>query len=213
MNRNEFEQAVYASGLDAASRHILMYYASVKHWKTDGNVWPSMDSIARDTGLGRRTVARKVPVLRDLGWLVETGETKTNGKGRPSVVYGLTIGATQTPKVEVETEPLVPLCQDFGANLTTFGATETNFGATVALDNEGYCKDIEKDNEQATVSDEPVAVEVLEEESTSLKALQGYGSLSPQEKFERFKEYRTSLKDRTVPAAPVHTNTEKEDAW
>jgi hypothetical protein len=41
----------------------------------NGNAWPSMDTIAADTGLGRRTVVRATEKLEELGWLKVKKET------------------------------------------------------------------------------------------------------------------------------------------
>lgn len=90
MKRYEYESAVYASNLDHYSKAILLYYGFCKNWNTDGKVWPSAKKIAADTGIGEATVKRRLPILREQGWLRDTGDTKVSG-GRPSKVYDLGI--------------------------------------------------------------------------------------------------------------------------
>jgi hypothetical protein len=88
MNRHEYEDAVYASGLDAPSKQVLAYLAFRKNWKRDGLVFPAVSTIARDTGLSPKTVSRRMVSLRDLGWLVPTGDLR----GRGIKVYDLKVG-------------------------------------------------------------------------------------------------------------------------
>lgn len=95
MKRYEFEGAVYESDLDAGSKAILAYYAHKKNWNEDGKVWTSAASVAKALNLGARTVQRRIPILRELGWLIDTGQRKGNG----AIVYDLAIGTTVTETV------------------------------------------------------------------------------------------------------------------
>lgn len=109
MQRHEFERAVGEAGLDPASNHLLRYLASKKHWNDEGQVWPSAATTVRETGLSASTVKRRMPLLRRLGWIVDTGQRVGNG----AIVYDLAIGnqchtdtstsVTQTPTSVTET--------------------------------------------------------------------------------------------------------------
>jgi len=85
MNRTDFMRAVYNTGLDPASKTILVYLGFRKNWKNGTFAFPSHSRIAADTGLGLRTIKRKVPQLREQGYLIDTGQRR----GRGVIVYDL----------------------------------------------------------------------------------------------------------------------------
>jgi hypothetical protein len=64
-----FARAILASGLPAAQKHVL--HALVIHADAHGIAWPSQTTLARDTGLGVRTVRRVLARLRTAEILVE----------------------------------------------------------------------------------------------------------------------------------------------
>lgn len=96
MNRTDYMRAVYATDLDQVSKTILVYLGFRKNWKNGTMAFPSHAAIAADTGLGARTVKRKVPELRARGYLRDTGRRV----GRGVIVYDLNdpTSATEAPQ-------------------------------------------------------------------------------------------------------------------
>jgi len=106
MTRTEYLRALFDSDLDAESKLIAAYLAHVKNFKDGGLAFPSIATMARQTGLSRRTVTRRLNVLRTLEWVVPTGRTKGQGVkvydlqvGQPVGQQGLS--ATQVGQVDI----------------------------------------------------------------------------------------------------------------
>ena len=66
------------------AKAVLAYLA--ERANDDGECWPSVDLIAAETELGRRTVIRALGTLAESGWLTVTRTGKSN-------LYRLAIGA------------------------------------------------------------------------------------------------------------------------
>ena len=100
MKRYEFEKAVYESGLNRTLKQILVYYGYKKNWNNDSQVWDSAVTVGKALDMSDRTVERAMPVLRDNGWLIDTGRRVIGRTGRPSIVYELAIGLSDTMSVK-----------------------------------------------------------------------------------------------------------------
>lgn len=85
MNRTEYMKAVYATDLDPVSKAILVYLGFCKNWKEGTMAFPSAAKVSSDTGYGIATVKRKMPELREKGYLSDTGQRR----GRGVIVYDL----------------------------------------------------------------------------------------------------------------------------
>jgi hypothetical protein len=91
MNQHEYVKAVYDSELNRTCVDILIFFAWRKNWKNDTLVWGSAENIGKTIRVGARDVENWTPFLREMGWLVDTGE-RAQGNGRPLIKYDLAIG-------------------------------------------------------------------------------------------------------------------------
>lgn len=104
MKRYEYERAVYESDLDSSAKSILLYYGFRKNWATDGKVWISAATAARDTGLSVSTVNRRMPRLRRSGWLLPTVRVVGNGARE----YELAVGQALEDETDTGTDAQGP---------------------------------------------------------------------------------------------------------
>ena len=79
-NKFSWERAVAESDLAATSK-LVAFTLGLYFSKAGDSCWPSMDTLARASGLDRSTVVRHVGLLRRTGWLkVESGGSKLGGE-------------------------------------------------------------------------------------------------------------------------------------
>ena len=107
-NKFSWERAVAESDLAATSKHVA-FTLGLYFSKAGDSCWPSMDTLARASGLDRSTVVRHVGLLRRAGWLhVESGGSKLGGEritnryetALPAAQLPFDTGRTETPVAE-----------------------------------------------------------------------------------------------------------------
>lgn len=93
-----WRMAVQRSDLHATSRNVA-WTLSTHMNREGGSCWPSINRVARESGLSRRTVQRHVVLLEVEGWLrVERSKGGQNATHRYQATFppGLN-GVTATP--------------------------------------------------------------------------------------------------------------------
>jgi hypothetical protein len=109
-----WQQAIRGSDLTATQRLVawgLSTYMDIN----GGSCFPGLDTIARATGLHRRTVMRTVPMLTRLGWLEKA---PGGGRGRPSH-YQATLPVDAASRIPPNKERDAPLCSQKQGRGTT----------------------------------------------------------------------------------------------
>jgi predicted transcriptional regulator len=76
-----------ARDADSPTSARLVYLALASRADKQHNAWPSLETIARDSGLGIATVKRALSWLRETGWV--TWERRSSATGRKSNLYTL----------------------------------------------------------------------------------------------------------------------------
>lgn len=96
-NKFSWERAIAESDLPATSR-LVAFTLGLHFSKIGDSCWPSMDTVARESGLDRSTVVRHLAALRQAGWIacVHRGGSPEGGQ-RTSNHYAATIPAHQLP--------------------------------------------------------------------------------------------------------------------
>ena len=95
-NKFSWERAIAESDLPATSRHVA-FTLGLYFSKAGDSCWPSMDTLARASGLDRSTVVRHIGLLRRNGWLKVTSGGSKLGEKRVSNRYETAIPADQLP--------------------------------------------------------------------------------------------------------------------
>lgn len=85
-----WRSAVCESGLPPTCRHVLLTLALHMN-ERGGSCWPSMETVASETGLNRATVIRQVRLASETGWLLVT-----QSKGKVSNRYEAAIPSHTT---------------------------------------------------------------------------------------------------------------------
>ena len=95
-NKFSWERAIAESDLPATSRHVA-FTLGLYFSKAGDSCWPSMDTLARASGLDRSTVVRHIALLRRAGWLTVTSGGSKRGEKRVSNRYETAVPADQLP--------------------------------------------------------------------------------------------------------------------
>ena len=123
-NKFSWERAVAESDLPATSRHVA-FTLGLYFSKAGDSCWPSMDTLARASGLDRSTVVRHMTALRQAGWIVLTHKGGSpEGGERTSNHYEATIPADQLPFNTSSTPP--PVAEINGSHTTTRPGAQNN---------------------------------------------------------------------------------------
>ncbi|MEM8499947.1 MAG: helix-turn-helix domain-containing protein [Pseudomonadota bacterium] len=80
---NLWQKLSFVSQLPAQSKHLVLYLATYMNAARQ-HAWPSRDTIAADTGMGKRTVDKYLSILIEAGWVVCK---KSTGRGNSNCYY------------------------------------------------------------------------------------------------------------------------------
>jgi len=102
-NKFSWERAVVQSDLDATSRHVALT-VGLHFSKAGDSCWPSLETLAVESGLHLSTVKRHITILREAGWLLVKSGGSPKGGTRTSNNYEAAIpprwsltGGTENP--------------------------------------------------------------------------------------------------------------------
>lgn len=155
-NKFSWERAVVQSDLDGTSRHVALT-VGLHFSKAGDSCWPSMETLAAESGLHLSTVKRHLAILREAGWLIVHSGGSPKGGTRTSNRYEAAIPSrwslTGRTENRVQSEP---------------GAVEDATGRPQAPDRaQGAPLTINNNHEQ---SDEPMSREEVLEQIRQSKA-------------------------------------------
>ena len=85
-NKFSWERAVVQSDLDGTSRHVALT-VGLHFSKAGDSCWPSMETLAEESGLHLSTVKRHLTILREAGWLIVHSGGSPKGGTRTSNRY------------------------------------------------------------------------------------------------------------------------------
>lgn len=107
--RWQWQAAILASDLAPTSRFVALVLCA--HMDDDGLCWPGLATIARESGLDRTTVARRLGALDALGWVRRDrskGGRAPGGKARRTEYQGLIPGPNsgRAPLLTVAENPV-----------------------------------------------------------------------------------------------------------
>lgn len=102
----EIMRAIRMSDLPQPDRHILMTLTSLADPKTGvipDRFMPSLTELAKYTGFGRSTVARRVPIIETAGWVKRAAPTKQAAwKNKETNSYTLFIPVSTSPRAGLD---------------------------------------------------------------------------------------------------------------
>lgn len=81
-----WERAVAASDLDPTSRHVA-FTLGLHFSRAGDSCWPSMETLAAESGLNLSTIKRHLTILREAGWLIVIPGGSPKGGTRTSNRY------------------------------------------------------------------------------------------------------------------------------
>ena len=118
-NKFSWERAVVSSDLDGTSRFVALT-VGLHFSKAGDSCWPSMETLAGESGLHLSTVKRHLHILREAGWLIVISGGSPKGGTRTSNRYEAAIPSrwslTGRTEDRVQREP--------GADEDSTGRTE-----------------------------------------------------------------------------------------
>ena len=148
-------EAAQIMGLKQGPMNVLTYL--VKHCNgSNGQAYPSKDTLSGLGGMCKRTVQTHLGKLRETG-LIEPLAYETGGHGRATVYkFGLPMWSSpRAPKNGAKIAWLREQRQTYGANSATYGAIFATYGANTAHQQEKN-KDKQGKGIEATASRGPV---------------------------------------------------------
>lgn len=95
VKRREWRRAVFASELPSASRFVLL--CLLEYANVESKAWPSISTIANDTGLSRSSVKRGIAAAAAAGWIEVVERHAADGRQSSNGyrIHGLDARVTQ----------------------------------------------------------------------------------------------------------------------
>lgn len=177
---------VWDLDIDRDEKYILLAYADHADHE-GGNIRPSVDLIARKTGVSKRTVQRHTRSLQDAGYLIPEGGQK-GGRGR-----------TARWRIPIKGDKLTPIPIK-GDNQSTERVTSTTLKGDIAVSPESSLTIKEP---LKVLTDQQLMVQVLEEVTGLAAALNG----------SRLGRAATQLIKANIPRESIQDIYRKPGGW